>query len=501
MRERVGVSSFFPSTDRLWPTSLLLSHRHRVRPAALLRLFLEILLPLPLVGVVVENMKGGALPEVFLFFFRRPGQKFHCRRDRRSASSLQPQAVVRATQLACAERRLYVKDALQTLPAVPEGVRAPLVFAQFLTTDGGPGLYSDRVGTIPSLKRHSLSCPRRWPLSRKGVCPVRVHLPVLALTVSALLAACGASTPQAASSTEASPAASAAAFSALAVSWPVLRSGAAGSSVESLQYLLRAQGQNISVDGQFGSGTEAAVRNVQQAKGLSADGVVGEQTWQAIIVTVQEGSVGDAVRAVQKRLGISVDGQFGSGTRSAVVNFQSGRGLSADGVVGPNTWRELVGSSGGTTPPSTTRAGLAAQIQGNSRVRLATVLPSGVRDSADPASNIRDTANGGAARRSSYEGAPGGTVLLDTRMLQGMLNVAGPYTYSVSAIAGGSHSSNSRHYAGLAFDVNVINGVGVSSSNAAFRNFMQACRNAGATEVLGPGDAGHSGHVHCAWPR
>lgn len=49
--------------------SLLLSHRHRVRPAALLRLFLEILLPLPLVGVVVENMKGGALPEVFPFFF------------------------------------------------------------------------------------------------------------------------------------------------------------------------------------------------------------------------------------------------------------------------------------------------------------------------------------------------------------------------------------------------------------------------------------------------
>lgn len=331
---------------------------------------------------------------------------------------------------------------------------------------------------------------------------MRVHLPVLGFTVSALLAACGATPPVTPLAADSSAATSTVTFSALAVSWPVLRSGATGSSVETLQYLLRAQGQSISVDGQFGSGTDTAVRNVQRAKGLSADGIVGEQTWQAIVVTVREGSTGDAVRAVQKRLGLSVDGQFGSGTRNAVINFQNSRGLTADGVVGTNTWRELVGNSGsGTTPPSTTRAGLAAQIQGNSRIRLATVLPSGVRDSADPASNIRDTANGGAARRSSYEGAPGGTVLLDTRMLQGMLNVAGPYTYSVSAIAGGSHSANSRHYAGLAFDVNVINGVGVSSSNTAFRNFMQACRNAGATEVLGPGDAGHSGHVHCAWPR
>jgi hypothetical protein len=82
-----------------------------------------------------------------------------------------------------------------------------------------------------------------------------------------------------------------------------------------------------------------------------------------------------------------------------------------------------------------------------------------------------------------------------------MLDLANTYTFGVSEVAGGSHSPNSRHYVGVAFDVNVINGQGVNVNNADFRNFMQRCRELGATEVLGPGDAGHDTHVHCAWQR
>ncbi|WP_442809864.1 peptidoglycan-binding domain-containing protein [Streptomyces sp. SR27] len=47
--------------------------------------------------------------------------------------------------------------------------------------------------------------------------------------------------------------------------------------------------------------------------------------------------------------GLAVDGAFGDGTDSKVRSFQSSHGLDADGIVGPDTWRALVtGSSGGS---------------------------------------------------------------------------------------------------------------------------------------------------------
>ncbi|GAA2495529.1 MULTISPECIES: peptidoglycan-binding domain-containing protein [Actinomycetes] len=55
------------------------------------------------------------------------------------------------------------------------------------------------------------------------------------------------------------------------------------------------------------------------------------------------GSSGPAVVCLQRALddvdgaGLGQDGQFGTLTRNAVVHFQSEHGLSADGVVGPNT--------------------------------------------------------------------------------------------------------------------------------------------------------------------
>jgi len=138
--------------------------------------------------------------------------------------------------------------------------------------------------------------------------------------------------------------------------WPVVRRGSSGQPVRSLQYLLRARGRTVAVDGAFGAGTAAAVRAFQRARGLSVDGVVGPATWRALLVTVRRGSTGDAVRAVQDqfqfrnqsgdpRRGLRVDGVFGPATQRTVRDFQSAVGLAADGVVGPRTWNQLIGGA------------------------------------------------------------------------------------------------------------------------------------------------------------
>ena len=62
-----------------------------------------------------------------------------------------------------------------------------------------------------------------------------------------------------------------------------LQEGAVGSEVKQLQQHLQQQGFNPgSVDGIFGSGTKAAVIAFQEAKGIFADGFVGDKTWTTL---------------------------------------------------------------------------------------------------------------------------------------------------------------------------------------------------------------------------
>ena len=70
--------------------------------------------------------------------------------------------------------------------------------------------------------------------------------------------------------------------------------------------------------------------------------------------TLKRGSEGDGVAAVQRALGISADGVFGPMTRQAVKDFQARNGLEVDGIVGPMTSRAL-GIGGGAPSPSTPR--------------------------------------------------------------------------------------------------------------------------------------------------
>jgi peptidoglycan hydrolase-like protein with peptidoglycan-binding domain len=135
--------------------------------------------------------------------------------------------------------------------------------------------------------------------------------------------------------------------------WPLTTEGDSEHPVQTLQHLLRARGQRVTVDGIFGPRTTAAVRAFQQGKGLAVDGDVGPLTWPAIVVQVKRGDHGDAVRGVQEELqfrnlsgdptiGLQIDGIFGPDTDGAVRGFQQALGLAVDGIVGPLTWRALV---------------------------------------------------------------------------------------------------------------------------------------------------------------
>ncbi len=147
----------------------------------------------------------------------------------------------------------------------------------------------------------------------------------------------------------------------MALNWPVLRRGQPAPGplsvepIRTLQYLLRQHGHtNVEVDGKFGPVTEEAVRAFQRSKGLGVDGIVGNQTWPALLVTVRQGSEGDAVRAVQSQFvarrgqgsdegtPLAIDGIFGPKTDAAVRAFQEAAQLTADGIVGPRTWYALV---------------------------------------------------------------------------------------------------------------------------------------------------------------
>jgi putative chitinase len=59
--------------------------------------------------------------------------------------------------------------------------------------------------------------------------------------------------------------------------------------------------------------------------------------------TVRLGSSGDTVKAVQKELGISADGIFGPGTEMAVKKWQDDNDLVADGIVGPQSLKKMLG--------------------------------------------------------------------------------------------------------------------------------------------------------------
>jgi peptidoglycan hydrolase-like protein with peptidoglycan-binding domain len=86
------------------------------------------------------------------------------------------------------------------------------------------------------------------------------------------------------------------------------------------------QAHGLAVDGKVGPRTWAALRTATAPPDRP---------------DLATGSSGDVVMWVQRRLGCTVDGEFGSRTEATVKAFQHAVGLFVDGKVGPRTWAAL----------------------------------------------------------------------------------------------------------------------------------------------------------------
>ena len=114
-----------------------------------------------------------------------------------------------------------------------------------------------------------------------------------------------------------------------------------------VQALLNRTGASLTVDGQIGPMSTAAIKAFQQAHGLTVDGIAGPQTKDALLAwkpvqPPQSPSVGYNATShptadIQTFLHITADGQYGPATTAAVKAYQASVGLTADGIWGPLT--------------------------------------------------------------------------------------------------------------------------------------------------------------------
>ncbi len=140
--------------------------------------------------------------------------------------------------------------------------------------------------------------------------------------------------------------------------WSISGRGDHAYNVTTIQHLMRAHSCSLPVDSVFGRTTEKVLQQFQRAHHLVASRQTNNSAWESLLVPLRQGSKGPAVKAAQVELGkegyaVAVDGIFGPQMKAAVMKaavrkLQSRTGHTADGIVGRNTWYELVG---GNEPP------------------------------------------------------------------------------------------------------------------------------------------------------
>lgn len=210
----------------------------------------------------------------------------------------------------------------------------------------------------------------------------------------------------------------------------IMRPGDDNSDVKKLQQALDILGYyDGKIDGDYGSGTTAAVKAYQKAKGLTADGYAGERTVKSIFgscsskslttqaapgssksassssskaaskyptvdsiakigsapATSRKGDSGTKVVKLQQALEClgyydgAIDGNYGNGTYNAVKRFQQKRGMKADGIAGSSTIRVLFGQNVSNASSGSSSTTYKTEVLDWYEDNVSRVIPKGAR--------------------------------------------------------------------------------------------------------------------------
>lgn len=110
------------------------------------------------------------------------------------------------------------------------------------------------------------------------------------------------------------------------------------------QTFLKAYGYTGKIDGVWGTATQNAHQKYYNSRKAAAPGKSQQGR-----PTIRKGTKGQNVKDLQNILNkyypayskLKADGIFGAGTEATVKEFQRRSGLTADGIVGPATWKKL----------------------------------------------------------------------------------------------------------------------------------------------------------------
>lgn len=176
---------------------------------------------------------------------------------------------------ACAQSAAYykIRDAFRTTPEVGDQV-----FFTVGSTIGHTGIVTHvGMGAIGTIEGNSSDMVARRSYALGDPKIAGYGRPNWALVEKAEIPPSGP--PQ-------EPAVPAREWIPMTIRMPELRRGDHGEAVQVAQGLLEARGCTVGwygLDGDFGAGTEQAVRNYQISRRLSVDGIIGPETWAALL--------------------------------------------------------------------------------------------------------------------------------------------------------------------------------------------------------------------------